>query len=92
MVPADQPPSYEELAALVVRQAEQVEMLQAEVAELRRQLGRSSRSSSLPPSADSPFTKPAPKSLRRKRGRKPGGQPGHSGSTLALVDNPNRRQ
>jgi transposase len=36
--------------------------------------------------------KPAPKSLRRKSGRKPGGQPGHPGSTLALVDNPNELQ
>jgi len=77
---------------LVVRQAEQIEQLTAEVAELRRQLGQNSRNSSKPPSSDSPFTKPAPKSLRRKSGRKPGGQPGHPGSTLALVDNPTKRQ
>jgi transposase len=84
-------PSYEELAALVVGQAEQIARLEAEVAELRRQLGLNSRNSSKPPSSDSPFVKPAPKSLRRKSGRKPGGQPGHPGSTLALVDNPNKR-
>ncbi len=66
-----------------------VEALQAEVAELTRRLGQNSRNSSKPPSSDSPFVKPAPKSLRRKSGRKPGGQPGHPGSTLALVDNPN---
>ena len=77
---------------MVVRQAEQIEQLTAEVAELRRQLGQNSRNSSKPPSSDSPFTKPAPKSLRRKSGRKPGGQPGHPGSTLALVDNPTKRQ
>ncbi len=66
-----------------------VEVLRAEVAELRRQLGQNSQNSSRPPSSDSPFVKPAPKSLRRKGGRKPGGQPGHPGSTLAHVADPN---
>jgi hypothetical protein len=92
VVPADRRPSYEELAALVVRQAEQIERLKAEVADLRRQLEQDSRNSSKPPSSDSPFTKPAPKSLRRGSGRKSGGQPGHPGSTLALVEDPNERQ
>src|SRR3954447_6415983 len=69
-----------------------VEVLRAEVAELKRQLGQHSRNSSKPPSSDSPFTKPAPKSLRRTSGRKPGGQPGHPGSTLALVEDPNERR
>jgi transposase len=68
-----------------------VEALQAQVAELTRQLGQNSQNSSKPPSSDSPFTKPTPKSLRRKSGRKPGGQQGHPGSTLAQVANPNER-
>src|SRR5689334_23188217 len=51
-----------------------------------------STNSSKPPSSDSPFTKPAPKSLRRKSGRTPGGQPGHPGSTLALIADPNERE
>jgi transposase len=51
-----------------------------------------STNSSKPPSSDSPFAKPAPKSLRRRTGRKPGGQAGHPGSTLALVDTPNQRR
>lgn len=76
----------------MVRQAEQIEELRAENAELRRQIGLNSRNSSKPPSSDSPFVKPAPRSLRRKSGRKPGGQPGHPGSTLALVDDPNERK
>lgn len=88
MVPTDSRPSYEELAAEVVALRALVEMLQAEVAELRRQLGLNSQNSSKPPSTDSPFVKPAPRSLRRKSGRKPGGQPGHRGSTLELVDDP----
>jgi transposase len=90
VVPADQPgPSYEDLAALVARQAEQIVRLEAEVVELRRQLGQNSQNSSRPPSSDSPFVKPAPKSLRRRSGRKPGGQQGHPGSTLARVADPN---
>jgi transposase len=77
---------------VVVQQAERIEQLEVEVAELRRQLGQNSRNSSKPPSSDSPFTKPAPRSLRRKSGRKLGGQPGHPGSTLALVTNPDQRR
>jgi transposase len=88
VVPADRRPSYEDLAALVARQAEQIARLEAEVAELRRQLGQNSQNSSRPPSSDSPFVKPAPKSLRRANGRRPGGQQGHPGSTLARVADP----
>jgi transposase len=97
-VSADRP-SYEELAAenaelreTVLELRSVVDVLRAEVAELKRQLGQHSRNSSRPPSSDSPFSRPAPKSLRRESGRKPGGQPGHPGSTLALVDNPNERK
>jgi transposase len=99
VVPEDRRPSYEELAAenaalrgMVSDLQDMVEALRAEVADLKRQLGQNSRNSSKPPSSDSPFTKPAPKSLRRKSGRKPGGQPGHPGSTLALVADPTERE
>ena len=99
MQAGDGRPSYDELAALVVEQARviaelraRVAALEAENSELKRRLGMNSTNSSKPPSSDSPFTKPAPKSLRRKSGRKPGGQPGHPGSTLALVADPNERK
>ena len=69
-----------------------VAALEAENAELKRRLGMNSANSSKPPSSDSPFVKPAPKSLRRRSGRRSGGQPGHPGSTLALVADPNERE
>jgi len=81
-----------ELRALVTRLGARLDALEAENAELKRRLGMNSTNSSKPPSSDSPFVKPAPKSLRRKSGRKPGGQPGHPGSTLALVSDPNERE
>ncbi|MEV7046728.1 IS66 family transposase [Amycolatopsis sp. NPDC051061] len=87
-------PSYDELAALVAAQAvelararEEITALRAEVAALKRRLGTNSGNSSMPPSSDR-FTKPAPKSLRGKSGRKQGKQPGAPGANLSLVDNP----
>ncbi len=55
--------------------------LAARVAELEARLGRNSRSSSKPPSSDG-LAKPAPKSLRRASGRKPGKQQGGQGFRL----------
>lgn len=74
------------VAALTQRDAV-IAQLQAENLELRRQLGMNSRNSSKPPSTDG-LAKPAPKSLRRRSGRKPGGQPGHPGSRLEQVNAP----
>jgi transposase len=73
-------------ARLAVQDARIVEQ-DAEIAELKRQLAASSRNSSKPPSADG-LDKPAPKSLRGRSGRKPGGQPGHRGRTLRQVERP----
>ncbi|WP_246632575.1 DUF6444 domain-containing protein, partial [Pseudonocardia nigra] len=61
----------EQQARLIAEQAARIEALQAEVAELKRRLGRTSRNSSQPPSTDGPAA-PAPRSTRRSSGRKPG--------------------
>jgi transposase len=65
----------------------QLAAAQERVAELERQLGQNPRNSSKPPSSEG-LSKPAPKSLRKRSGRKPGGQPGHEGSTLRQVEAP----
>jgi hypothetical protein len=64
------------LEAMVAERDARIEALEAENAELRRRLGQNPRNSSLPPSSEG-LSKPAPKSLRRRSGRRPGGQGGH---------------
>lgn len=90
-------PSYEDLAAqngalLAVLAEVRVALTaaQARIADLEAQLKQNSKNSSRPPSSDSPFVKPEPKSLRGKSGRKPGGQPGHRGGTLRQVAQPDK--
>lgn len=61
--------------------------LAGRVAELEARLGKNSRNSSKPPSSDG-LGKPAPKSLRRASGRKPGKQPGGQGFRLAAREDP----
>ncbi len=76
------------LREVINSQAAQLEAQAGRIAELERRLNVDSTTSSRPPSADSPYRKPAPRSSRRASGRKPGKQPGEPGSTMALIDSP----
>src|ERR1700675_3785822 len=80
------PAEVEELIASLKRQ---IAALQAEVADLRRQLGQDSSNSSKPPSSDGLKKKPRiAGSLRGRSGKASGGQKGHPGGTLRQVADP----
>ena len=91
-------PSYDELAALVVRLSEALEkanariaVLDARVVDLEARLGLNPDNSSLPPSSQG-LDKPAPKSLRKNGQRGPGRVKGHPGETLKMVDKPDKEE
>src|ERR1700719_2108568 len=75
------PAEVEELIASLKRQ---IVALQAEVSDLRRQLGRDSSNSSKPPSSDGVKKKPRiAGSLRGRSGKASGGEKGHRGGHVA---------
>ena len=84
----------EALISIVLTLQQQVRQLQQTVAEqaaaiqsLRDQLAKNSQNSGRPPSSDG-LKKPRTRSLRRKTGRRSGGQQGHQGHTLKMVEQP----
>ncbi len=84
--------------ALIAVQAERIGELEALVVELRERMDQNSRNSSKPPSSDG-YAKPGvsegrgkDRSLRRRSGRKPGGQAGHEGHRLERREDPDRAE
>jgi transposase len=84
----------EALIAIILMLQEQVGALQHKIGELaaehqavRVELAKDSRNSSKPPSSDG-LKKARPRNLRRKTGRQSGGQKGHAGHTLEMIEQP----
>jgi transposase len=74
------------LYGLFQQQAAQLAALLARVQQLETQRGGHSQNSHRPPASDGP--RQPPRSQRERSGRRPGGQPGHPGHTLALAATP----
>lgn len=78
----------EAVVALVESLLAQINALTERVQKLEDQVNKNSRNSGKPPSSDG-LAKPSPKSLRKASGKASGGQPGHEGTTLEMVSEPN---
>ena len=74
------------LSTQISELSQTVSDLDARLKKLEKQSNQASQNSSLPPSTDG-FKKT--KSLRQPSNKKTGGQVGHQGSTLKMVENPN---
>lgn len=75
----------ETLIEIILMQGEEIAILRQEIQELRDQLAKYSGNSSKPPSSDG---LKKPRSQREKGQRRSGGQPGHAGHTLKMVEQP----
>jgi transposase len=79
----------EAVVSLFQRVTETISRLVDRIQALEDRLEMNSNNSHKPPSSDG-FSKPSPKSRRKRHKRKSGGQPGHAGNTLELTANPDR--
>ena len=82
----------EQLIALLLTALERNYLLEQKIieltnriAELEERLNQNSSNSSKPPSSDG-YSKPTPKSQKKKSGKKPGGQHGHKGHGKSMAD------
>jgi len=76
-------------SAIVVLMQRTFLALVERIEKLEDQLAKNSSNSGKPPSSDG-YEKPAPKSRRKRSGKKSGGQVGHAGHTLEMVGKPDK--
>jgi transposase len=75
------------VVALIQSMNQTIILLAERVQILEDRIAKNSKNSGKPPSTDG-YSKPAPKSLRKRHQKKSGGQAGHPGNTLKAVKNP----
>ena len=77
---------FDAVASIIEYQQDLIDNLSQRIKTLEAQGRQNSQNSSKPPSSDGIGRRPYPP--RQKSGKKPGGQPGHEGSTLQMVAHP----
>ena len=77
----------ETLIVIILELQQQLREQAVLIQELRDQLAKNSQNSGKPPSSDG-LKKPRTRSLRKKSGRRSGGQKDHTGHTLKMVEQP----
>jgi len=81
--------SNPEVIAYIESLESQIKEITERLVTLEALLNQNSQNSSKPPSTDVFCNeKPKPKGLRKSSGKKAGGQKGHPGKTLEMVENP----